>query len=210
MKNNKQIFVEYLEKLFPNAVCELDYKTPFQLLVAVILSAQCTDKRVNMTTPLLFEKFSTPQDFASANLEEIEQIIKPCGFYHNKAKNIKNASTQIMEKFNGQIPTNMQDMMTLSGVGMKTAKVVCSILYNEKVIAVDTHVRRVSNRIGFVNEQNPDKCSVKLEKLFKDDLSKIHHRMVFFGRYHCKAINPNCEQCELKSICKYYKTIVKN
>ena len=210
MKNkDRQMFVDYLEKLFPNAVCELNYNTPFELLVAVILSAQCTDKRVNLTTPKLFSKFSTPQDFANANIDDIEQIIKPCGFYHNKAKNIKNASIQIVEKFNGELPTNISDMMSLSGVGMKTAKVVCSVLYNEKVIAVDTHVRRITNRIGFVNEQNPDKCSVLLEKIFKDDLSKIHHRMVFFGRYHCKAIKPNCGECQLKSICKYYKNLGK-
>ena len=203
---DKEAFISYLERLFPNAKCELEYKTPFQFLVAVILSAQCTDKRVNLVTPKLFEKYPTVNDFAKADIQDIEMLIKSCGFYHNKAKNIKNASIAIMEKYNGQLPKSMKEMMTLPGVGMKTAKVVCGDLYNENVIAVDTHVLRISNRIGLVNEKDPSKCSVQLEKLLNSDLSRIHHRLVLFGRYHCKAQKPNCENCEIKNICKYYKT----
>ena len=202
---NKEVFLSYLQKLFPDAKCELEYFSPFEMLVAVILSAQCTDKRVNMITPILFKKFKTPKDFASADITEIEQIIKPCGFYHNKAKNIKNCSIALVEKYNGQLPTTVEEMMKLPGVGMKTAKVVCGDVYGQDVIAVDTHVKRISNRIGLVNEQNPDKISVELEKLFKDDFSKIHHRLVLFGRYHCKAQNPKCTECEMKNYCKYYK-----
>ena len=195
--------------MFPNAVFELNYKTPFQFLVAVILSAQCTDSRVNMITPALFKKFSTPQDFANAKVEEIEELIKSCGFYHNKAKSIKNASIDIINKFNGELPKTIQEMMTLSGVGMKTAKVVCGDIYGDDVIAVDTHVLRISNRIGLVEEKDPNRCSLKLEKLLKKDLPRIHHRLVLFGRYHCKAKNPNCRNCEIKDFCKYYNKTQK-
>ena len=207
MKNeDKERFILYLEKLFPNAKCELEYNDPFQFLVSVILSAQCTDKRVNMVTPKLFEKFPTVYDFASADIRDIENLIKSCGFYHNKAKNIKNASIEIVNKYNGKVPTNIEDMMKLPGVGMKTAKVVCGDLYNADVIAVDTHVLRIANRVGLVDEKDPSKCSIKLEKLLKNDKPRIHHRIVLFGRYHCKAQKPNCEQCEIKDICKYYKS----
>ena len=206
---HKQKFVDYLNNLFPNAVCELNYNSPFQLLVAVILSAQCTDKRVNMVVPVLFDKFKTVQDFANADVLELEQIIKPCGFYHNKAKNIKNCSIELLAKFNGKIPNTVKELMTLPGVGMKTAKVVCSNLYGSNVIAVDTHVLRVSNRVGFVNQKDPNKCSQQLEEIFKDDLATLHHTMVLFGRYYCKAIKPQCDGCELKDFCKYYKSLGK-
>lgn len=203
-KKDRDKFVLYLTKLFPNAKCELEYSTPFQFLVAVILSAQCTDKRVNAITPKLFERFSTPKDFANADTSELENLIKSCGFYHNKAKNIKNASLEIVNKYNGELPQTIDELMQLPGVGMKTAKVVCGDLYNLDVIAVDTHVKRISNRLGLVCENDANKISVQLEKIFKDDMPKIHHRLVLFGRYHCRAQNPNCESCEIKDICKYY------
>ena len=208
-KEYRQKFVEYLNELFPNAECELNYNSPFQLLVAVILSAQCTDKRVNMVVPVLFDKFKTIEDFATANLSELEEVIKPCGFYHNKAKNIKNCSIALIEKFGGVIPNTVEQLMTLPGVGMKTAKVVCSNLYKSNVIAVDTHVLRVSNRVGFVNQKNPDKCSQELEEIFKKDLHTLHHTMVLFGRYYCKAINPKCANCRLKDFCKHFKSLGK-
>ena len=207
---NKQKIINYLQELFPVAVCELDYKTPFELLVAVILSAQCTDKRVNLTTPILFERFKTVQDLANAKLEDIEQIIKPCGFYHNKAKNIKNCSIELIEKHNCIVPNTLKELTNLSGVGMKTAKVVLSTLYGENVIAVDTHVLRVSNRLGIVKESNPNKVSILLEKMFKNNLSKLHHRLVLFGRYYCKAKNPKCETCKLRNECEYYNNLLKN
>ncbi len=204
-KKDKDTFVSYLNKLFPNAKCELDYSDPFQFLVAVILSAQCTDRRVNMVTPKLFERFSTPSDFANADILDIENLIKSCGFYHNKAKNIKNASIEIVNKYGGQLPNIIDELMLLPGVGMKTAKVVCGDLYDLDVIAVDTHVKRISNRLGLTNESDPNKISIQLEHIFHKDMSKIHHRLVLFGRYHCKAQNPNCSTCEVKNICKYYK-----
>ena len=197
-KEKRNEILARLEKKYRNTKTALNYHSPFELLVAVILSAQCTDKRVNLVTPILFQKFNTVYDFATAKKEDVEEIIKPCGFYHNKAKNIICASKEIISKFNGELPTDINQMMTIPGVGMKTAKVVCADLYNQKVIAVDTHILRISNRIGLVNEQNPNKVSIQLEKIFDDDFARIHHRMVFFGRYHCKAIKPNCENCEIK------------
>ncbi len=204
-KKDKDAFISYLGRLFPKAECELQYSDSFQFLVAVMLSAQCTDSRVNMVTPKLFEHFSTPSDFANADIVEIENLIKSCGFYHNKAKNIKNASIEIVNRYGGQLPNTIEELMTLPGVGMKTAKVVCGDLYNVDVIAVDTHVKRISNRLGFTNESDPNKISIQLEHIFREDMSKIHHRLVLFGRYHCKAQNPSCSTCEVKNICKYYK-----
>ena len=209
-KKDRIKFLQYLDKLFPNAKCELEYKTPLQLLIAVILSAQCTDKRVNQVTPDLFKKYQSVYDFANANIEDIEKIIMPCGLYKNKAMNIVKTSKMIIENFNGEMPNNIKDMMKLNGVGMKTAKVVCSNIYGDNVIAVDTHVLRVVNRLGIVNESNPDKCSEKLEKIFRDNLTNLHHKLVLFGRYHCKAKKPLCVDCEMKNVCKYYKTKIKN
>ena len=207
LEQEKKLILEYLEKLFPNAKCELNFDNGYQLIVSVILSAQCTDKRVNQTTPALFNKYPSFFDLATAKQSDVEELIKPCGFYHNKAKNIIACSKAVVEKYNGKLPNTVQEMMTLPGVGMKTAKVVCGDLYGSNVIAVDTHVKRVSNRLGLVKEDNPDKISEKLEKIFADNISGVHHRFVLFGRYVCKAQKPMCSECELKSICKYYKKV---
>ena len=205
--DKKQIIVDYLTQLFPDARCELSGETPFEFLVSVILSSQCTDKRVNMTTPTLFAKYKRPQDFVKADILDIESIIRPCGFYHNKARNIVLLSHALLDKFDGVVPNTLDELMSLPGVGMKTAKVVLGFVFNQNVMAVDTHVLRVSNRLGIVDEKNADKCSIKLEKYFKTDVQKLHHRFVLFGRYYCKAISPKCEMCQLKSICKYYKEV---
>ena len=206
MKNKQKDILEYMHKLFPDAECELVSNNGYELVVSVILSAQCTDKRVNQTTPALFAKYPTVYDLAVAKQDDVEKIVKPCGFYHSKAKNIIACSKAIVEKFGGEIPKTVDEMMTLPGVGMKTAKVVCGDLYHSKVIAVDTHVKRVSNRLGLVKENNPDLISVKLEKMFADDITSVHHRFVLFGRYYCKSQKPKCEDCELKNVCEYYKT----
>ena len=198
-----QIVLDYLKKLFPNAVCELKFENDIQLLIAVILSAQCTDKRVNSITPQLFAKYKNAKDFKNAKQEELEQIIKPCGFFRSKAKYIKSACTDICEKYGGELPQNREDLEKLAGVGRKTANVVSSNLFDANVIAVDTHVLRVSNRLGYVNTNDPLKCEIELETQFKKSLKDLHHRLVLFGRYHCKARNPQCENCELKQICKY-------
>ena len=202
-------FVEYLVEMFPKAKCELEFSSNFELLVAVILSAQCTDKRVNMVTKELFKTHNTPEDFAKISQSELEQKIKSCGFYHNKSKFIKQCAESIVKDYNGVVPNNFDELCKLSGVGRKTANVVCAVAFNENRIAVDTHVLRVSNRLGFTKSKNPDICERDLVKLFKVNLDKLHYRMVLFGRYHCKAIKPECEKCRLQEFCKYYKKNIK-
>ena len=198
-------FISYLKELFPVGYCELKFNSTFELLVAVMLSAQCTDKRVNMVTGQLFKEFNKPEQFASMPLGLLESKIKSCGFYHNKAKHIKQASESIIKNFNGQVPENYNDLLSLAGVGRKTANVVSSIAFNANVIAVDTHVLRVSNRLGFTKSKSPNICEKDLTERFKNDLANLHYRMVLFGRYYCKAQKPLCDNCKLKNDCKYYK-----
>ncbi|MBQ7885121.1 MAG: endonuclease III [Clostridia bacterium] len=207
LQNDK--FVKYLQNLFPNAVCELNFNSTFELLVAVILSAQCTDKRVNIVTNELFKKYNTPNAFANLKQEELEQMIHSCGFYRNKAKNIISASKDIIEKHNGEVPSDYEKLLSLAGVGRKTANVVSSNAFGANCIAVDTHVLRVSNRLGFTKSQNPNICERDLVLRFKSDLGVLHHRMVLFGRYYCKAQKPECETCKLKDNCLHYKKILK-
>ena len=201
----KNFFVEYLKGLFPDAQCELNFNNIFELLIAVILSAQCTDKRVNLVCEQLFKQLKTPQDFVRVNIQELEQIIKPCGFYHNKAKNIKECCNSLVNKFNGEVPQKYEDLLTLAGVGRKTANVVSSIAFGNNCIAVDTHVLRVANRLGFTKSLNPNICEKDLTKKFKTNLKDLHHTMVLFGRYYCKAKKPECVNCKLKENCNYYK-----
>ena len=205
----QNIILDYLKELFPDASCELNFSTDFQLLVAVILSAQCTDKRVNIVTPILFEKYPDANAMQDAKQEDVENIIRSCGFYREKAKHIISASKDICEKFGGKLPRDRDDMQTLAGVGRKTANVICSNVYDDNVIAVDTHVLRVSNRLGLANTSNPNICETNLEKLFKKQLKDLHHRLVLFGRYYCTARKPKCESCKLKNICIYYKKNIK-
>lgn len=208
MVNNEE-FIEYLNELFPNAKCELNFSNNFELLVAVILSAQCTDKRVNMVTKNLFKKYKSPQDFASAELKDIEKEIYSCGFYKNKAKNIKSCAKDIIEKYNGQVPENYDSLLSLAGVGRKTANVVSAVAFNKNCIAVDTHVLRVSFRMGYTKSLNPAICEKDLEKRFKQSLGELHHKMVLFGRYHCKAIKPECTLCGIRKKCPHFRAIKK-
>ena len=202
----KSKITNYLNELFPEPYCELKFNSTFELLVAVILSAQCTDKRVNETTKVLFQKYNTPQQFASVSQEELEKLIHSCGFYHNKAKSIISASKDIITKFKGEVPDTIEKLITLAGVGKKTANVVYSVGFGGDALAVDTHVLRVSNRLGLANTLNPLKCEQELTKKFPKNIwSKLHYQMVLFGRYKCKAIKPICNECKLKDICKYYK-----
>lgn len=202
----EKVFENYLKELFPIAYCELNFNTTFELLVAVILSAQCTDKRVNMVTNELFKKYNKPEQFAKMPVKQLETIIKPCGFYHNKAKNIIEASKIIVKEHNGNVPNTYNNLLSLPGVGRKTANVVSSIAFGNNVVAVDTHVLRVSNRLTFSQSKNPDVCEKDLTCLFKNNLTDLHYRMVLFGRYKCKAKKPLCDDCKMKSCCNYFKS----
>jgi len=203
MPINKDFVMKNLDTMYPNAECELVFHSNFELLVAVILSAQCTDKRVNMVCSELFKDYNEPEDFVNIPLEELEKRIKPCGFYHNKALSLKSASYDIIEKFGGEVPSNFEDLTSLRGVGRKTANVIISMAFKGDAFAVDTHVLRVSNRLGLVKTSNPDKCEEDLKKIFpKNKWSRMHYQMVLFGRYTCKAIKPNCQECMFKEKCK--------
>ena len=199
-------FVKTLKKAYPDATCSLDFKTPFQMVVAVMLSAQCTDARVNKTTPALFERCKTIQDFVDIDIQELEDLIHPCGFYKNKAKNIKLCAKQVIENFNGEVPHTMEELLTLAGVGRKSANVILLEAFGiANGIAVDTHAKRVSDRIGLSNEKEPEKIEQDLLKIFpKEYLKDINHLFVWHGRNTCDSRKPNCENCCVKEFCKYY------
>ena len=199
--------IEILKQTYPDATCSLDFETPFQAVVAVILSAQCTDERVNKTTPALFKKCKTVEDFANIDIKELEDFIHPCGFFKNKAKNIKLCAKQVLEKFNGQVPNNMQDLISLAGVGRKTANVVLLEVFGiAEGIAVDTHAKRISNLVGLSDEKEPEKIEQDLIKIFpKEYLKDINHLFVWHGRNTCIARNPKCDVCTINGYCKHYK-----
>ena len=201
-------FVNILKNTYPDATCSLDFNTPFQMVVAVMLSAQCTDERVNKTTPALFEKCKTIEDFANIDLHELEQIIHPCGFYKNKAKNIKLCAKQILENFDGKVPKTMDELLTLAGVGRKSANVILLEAFGiANGIAVDTHAKRISNRLGLSSENDPEKIEQDLLKIFsKQHLKEINHLFVWHGRNTCDSRKPRCEQCSVKDYCKYYES----
>lgn len=206
--NKKQIkeFVQILKNTYPDATCSLNFTTPFEMLVAVMLSAQCTDERVNKTTPALFSKYKTPEDFASIDISELETLIHPCGFYKNKAKNIKDCAKKIITDFNGEVPKTMEELLTLPGVGRKSANVVLLEAYGiAHGIAVDTHAKRISNKIGLSDESDPEKIEQDLLKVFpKEYLKDINHLFVWHGRKTCDARKPNCNECSIKKFCKTY------
>jgi len=196
--------INYLDELFPNPRCELNYNKDYELLIAVMLSAQTTDKKVNMVTLELFNKYDNLYKLKDANIEDIKRIIKPIGTYNKKSQNIKDIAKSLLDNYNGVVPNDRTYLESLSGVGRKTTNVVLSNLYNEPCIAVDTHVKRVSTRLGIANkEDNVLVVENKLNNCFsKDVLSRLHHQLVLFGRYYCKAQKPLCDNCKLKEICK--------
>lgn len=206
-KTDIKKFVEILKDTYPDATCSLDFNTPFQIVVAVMLSAQCTDERVNKTTPALFERCKTIQDFANIDLSELEKIIHPCGFYKNKAKNIKLCAKQVLENFNGEVPQTMDELLTLAGIGRKSANVILLEAFGiANGIAVDTHAKRVSNRIGLSSQTEPEKIEQDLLKIFpKEYLKDINHLFVWHGRKTCDSRKPHCEECTVKIYCEYYK-----
>lgn len=198
--------IEILNKTYPDAKCELNHSTPFELLVATILSAQCTDVRVNMVTEELFKKYNTPQQFEELGATKIEPLIRTCGFYRNKARSIYGASKMILDEYGGEVPNTIEELVKLPGVGKKTANVVASNCFDIPAIAVDTHVFRVSNRIGIVNEKTPEKTEEALMKrIDKDMWTKAHHLIIFHGRRRCMARNPDCGMCEVREYCNWIK-----
>ena len=197
--------IDYLNDIIPNPRCELNYNKDYELLIATMLSAQTTDKRVNMVTDILFKKYPTLESIRNADLNDIKNIIKPIGTYNKKALNIKNIAYSL-KSVDDTIPNDRKFLESLSGVGRKTTNVVLSNIYNEPCIAVDTHVQRVSKRLGITRSNDVLKTEKRLYKFFKgEDLSRLNHQLVLFGRYYCKAIKPECKNCKLKHICKYYK-----
>lgn len=191
-------------------ICYLNHETPWQLLIAVILSAQCTDARVNMVTPGLFKKYNSPEKFAQADLKELEQDIHSLGFYHMKAKNIISCCRDLVEKFDGKVPETIKELTSLAGVGRKTANVIRGNIYHEPSIVVDTHVKRISRKLGFAREEDPEKIEYELMKILpKDHWILWNIQIITLGRSICVARNPKCWECFLKEYCISAKTEVQ-
>ena len=206
MKQDVLEIIKAVDELYVNPKCELVFSSNYELLVAVILSAQCTDKRVNQVTSVLFKEYNTPEKMITLSQEQLEEKIRSCGFFHNKAKHILDCSKDLLDKYNGEIPSNKKQLMALAGVGEKTANVVLATAFNVPAIAVDTHVFRVSNRLGLAKSKDVLKTQKQLEKVLpKDKWIKFHYALVLHGRYVCKSQRPNCETCNLKEYCDYYK-----
>ncbi len=206
MKKATKADIELIKKAFvekySGAVTELNYTNDYELLIAIILSAQCTDKRVNIITPALFEKYPDVFTLADAQLEEVKELLKSCSFFNNKAKNIIKMAQSVIANYEGNIPHNQKELMKLAGVGNKTANVFMIEFEGANLMAVDTHVFRVSHRLGLSYEKTVEKTEAELVKKLKDDLHIFHQAMVLFGRYTCKALNPDCDNCLFPHVCK--------
>ena len=198
--------IETLKKTYPDAKCSLNFENEFQLLIAVMLSAQCTDERVNKTTPYIFSKYKTPKDFANIDINELEHLVHPCGFYKNKSKNIKETSRILVEKYNSIVPNTIEDLISLPGVGRKTANVIMLEAFHlPQGIAVDTHCKRLSIRIGLTKNQDPSKIEQDLLKIFPSKYYEdINHIFIYHGRKICKSRNADCLNCTIKKFCKHY------
>ncbi|NLK69936.1 MAG: endonuclease III [Clostridiales bacterium] len=201
-----KIAVAELEKLYPDAECSLIYSKPYELMIAARLSAQCTDARVNIVTKELFKKYTTLEAFADADLKELEEDVKPCGFYKTKAKSIKEMAGQLLNNYSGEIPDTMEDLLTLSGIGRKTANLIMGDIWGKPAIVADTHFIRITGRLGLTKNTDPYKVEMDLVKLIPPEKSSdFCHRIVQFGRDICKSRRPFCEKCPLSECCKYYK-----
>jgi len=211
-KERYAFVIDWFQKNMPNAETELHYTDPYELLVAVILSAQCTDKRVNIVTPALFQRFPGPESLAKAEFEDVEPFIRSVTFANNKTKHLIGMAKMLMEKFNGQVPDNMDDLVQLPGVGRKTANVIVSVVFDKPGMAVDTHVFRVSARIGLTtNAKTPLQTEEQLiANIPRELLSVAHHWLILHGRYICIARRPKCEICGLKEACKFYHTDMRH
>lgn len=198
-------------EMFPEAHCELNHSNPFELVIAVALSAQCTDALVNKVTRNLFQKYKTPQDYLDVSIEELQEDIRSIGLYRNKAKNIQKLCRLLLDEYGGVVPRDRDELTKLPGVGRKTANVVVSVAFGVPAIAVDTHVERVSKRLGFCRWKDSvlEVEKALMKKVPMDEWSITHHRMIFFGRYHCKAQNPQCEICPLLDLCREGKKRMK-
>lgn len=206
MEERTEQILSELEKLYPNAAPALKFNSPYELLVAVILSAQCTDERVNKVTAELFKEHNTPQKMLLLTQPELEKYIFSCGFYHDKAKHILSASRDILEKFHGEVPREHAELKTLAGVGQKTANVVYAVAFGGDAIAVDTHVFRVSRRLGLSNGATPNRVEEDLKSAIPQNLwSKAHHYLIYHGRQVCHSRNPACSSCTLNRLCDYNK-----
>lgn len=204
-KERYQAFVSYFSTHQPEAKTELEYENPYQLLVAVILSAQCTDKRVNMVTPALFERFPEPESLAEASVEEVFSYIRSISYPNNKAKHLVGMAQVLLNEFNGVIPEKVEDLMKMPGVGRKTANVIASVVYQAPAMAVDTHVFRVANRIGLTNARTPLAVEKDLVKNLPEETIHIaHHWLILHGRYTCLARKPKCDTCPITHFCRYY------
>lgn len=202
--------IEVLDAMFPDAECELDFRNNFELVIAVALSAQTTDKAVNKVTPLLFQRFGTPTLLASANVEDVELCIQAIGLYKNKAKNIIALANRLIDVYDGVVPSSIKDLTSLPGVGHKTAEVVRAVGFHIPAFAVDTHVMRIAYRLGFVKSTitDPTEIGKHLKRIFsREKWITLHHQMIFFGRYHCLARNPKCQTCPLYDACRYQDKI---
>ncbi|MFC4404383.1 endonuclease III [Gracilibacillus xinjiangensis] len=211
-KTQIRYVLDTITEMFPDAECELNHRNAFDLLIAVVLSAQCTDALVNKVTEDLFKKYHTPEDYLNVSLEELQQDIKSIGLYRNKSKNIQKLARTLIEEHNGEVPPTKAELEKLAGVGRKTANVVASVAFNEPAIAVDTHVERVSKRLGICRWKDSvlEVEKTLMRKIPMDEWSDTHHRLIFFGRYHCKAKTPQCEICPLLDICREGKKRMKN
>lgn len=207
--DNKQKAAEIMkifDKLYDNAECTLKYSDPLQLLIATQLAAQCTDERVNIVTETLFNKYKNVYDFANANVEELEQDIKPTGFFRNKARNIINCCKMIVKDYGGEVPNTLEELLKLPGVGRKTANLVLGDIFGVPGIVVDTHAKRLSKRIGFTKNDDPEKIEYDLMKIIpRENWSKFCHQLVYHGRAVCKARKPKCDECLIRPYCDYGK-----
>lgn len=210
-KTQIRLCLDTIGEMFPEAHCELNHSNPFELVIAVALSAQCTDVLVNKVTKTLFQKYKTPEDYISVPLEELEQDIRSIGLYRNKAKNIQKLAKMLIEDYDREVPRDRDELTNLPGVGRKTANVVVSVAFGVPAIAVDTHVERVSKRLGICRWKDSvlEVEKTLMNKIPKEEWSVTHHRLIFFGRYHCKAQNPQCPVCPLLDVCREGKKRMK-
>lgn len=211
-KERYEFAIDWFKDKIPNAETELNYRNPYELLVAVILSAQCTDKRVNIVTPALFEQYPTAEMLAEATFEDVEPLVRSISFANNKTRHLLGMAKMLVEDYNSEVPDSVDKLVKLPGVGRKTANVITSVIYNQPNMAVDTHVFRVSARIGLTtNAKNPLQAEQQLIKHIPEELiHKAHHWLILHGRYTCLARRPKCEKCGLTSICKYYKSDMRH